>query len=104
MNSRFPFLSSKRSTLHLEIILAPRASRSVVLGVYDQRLKIAVTAPPVDGKANKVLIEFLSRMLECPKGQISIVRGERARRKVVAIEGLGIEQITAQLDEVLNRG
>ena len=72
----------------LQIIVAPKASRNAVIGEYQGGIKIALTAPPTDGKANQALVEFLSEKLGVPKRNISIIRGATNKRKVVSIEGL----------------
>ncbi len=61
--------------------VAPRASRVRCLGEHDGALKIALTAPPVDGAANAALVTFLAKALGVPKTAIAIVRGERAKSK-----------------------
>ena len=71
----------------VEVQLAPRASRNALLGVHDGRLKIALTAPPVDGAANDALVGFLADALHVPRSGVRIVRGQRARRKVVFVSG-----------------
>ena len=73
--------------VRLRIRLAPRASRNAVLGEHNNALKIALTAPPVDGKANQALIAFLARLLGVPKGAVRIVSGELSRDKLVEVTG-----------------
>lgn len=77
----------------------PRASRNAIAGVYGDALKIAITAPPVDGKANKALCEFWGRLAKVPKGAVSVEVGEAARRKVVAINGITKADLIAILEE-----
>jgi len=72
----------------IAIRLAPKSSRDKVLGPYGEQIKIAITAPPIDGKANAHLIKFLSKRLKIAKSAITIVSGELCRDKVVQIEGL----------------
>ncbi len=66
----------------------PRSSRNEIVGESEGVLKIKLTAPPVEGAANKALIEFLSGKLKVAKSKISIVTGQSNRSKVVAIEGI----------------
>lgn len=81
--------------VRLRIRLAPRASRNAVLGEHGGALKIALTAPPVEGKANKALVAFLSKQLGVPKGAIEIVSGELSRDKVVAVRGVAAADAAA---------
>jgi len=75
---------------HAQIVvrLTPRSSRDAVLGVESGVYRIKVTAPPVDGRANKALIAFLSKALRVPKRAISIVSGETSREKRLRIQGM----------------
>ena len=70
-----------------EVRVAPRASRNRVVGVQDGALKVALTAPPVDGSANEALRKLLSKMLGVSKSAVEIVRGERGRTKLLRVRG-----------------
>ena len=71
-----------------EVRVAPRASRSRVVGVQDGALKVALTAPPVDGAANEALRKLLAKALGVSKSDVEIVRGDRARIKLLRIDGI----------------
>jgi uncharacterized protein (TIGR00251 family) len=75
----------------------PRASRTAVAGVMGDAVKIAITAPPVDGKANQAVIEFLAERLRVPKSNVEIVSGETGRNKLVAVRGVSAEAVRAAL-------
>ncbi len=83
-----PFRKSDRGMV-LDIRVHPRSSRAAVVGVQGNALKVKLTSAPVDGAANKQLIEVLSRFFGVKKGAVRILRGETSRNKVVEIEGLG---------------
>ena len=102
--SKYPFLEARGALVSLHVQIAPRAKKSKILGMHGDKLKVAVAAPPVDGKANKALIDFLAKSLECAKNKIGIKKGELCRDKVVVIEGVDIEHIAAILDEALCNG
>lgn len=70
----------------LSLYIQPGASKSVVAGVHGDRLKIKIKAPPVDGEANKGLIEFLSDLLGMSKSGIHLISGESSRQKLVLVE------------------
>ncbi len=80
-------------TIHVQ----PNARRNEVLGFEDGILHLKIAAPPVKGKANRELIELLSKLLGVSKGSINIERGITGRRKVIAIARLDREQIVARL-------
>jgi uncharacterized protein (TIGR00251 family) len=81
----------------MRIRLAPRASRTAVLGKHGGALKIALTAPPVEGKANKALIAFLAKQLRVAKGAVSIVGGELSRDKTVQVDGVAAADAAERL-------
>lgn len=70
----------------IEILVQPRASRAKLGPMHDGRLKVAVTAPPVDGEANAAVIELLAKELGIPRRQIEVIAGASSRRKTVRIE------------------
>ena len=72
-----------------EVRVAPRASRNAIVGVHEGALKVSLTAPPVEGAANEALRKLLAKALGVPKSNIEIIRGERARNKVLRIRGVG---------------
>ncbi|MEZ6127710.1 MAG: DUF167 family protein [Planctomycetaceae bacterium] len=75
--------SGEELTLRLRI--TPRSSADQVLGLMADRLKVAITAPPVDGKANAHLVKFLSKQFGVAKSQVMLVSGETGRDKTVCI-------------------
>lgn len=81
----------------LSCYVQPKASRNSVVGVHDNMLKIALTAPPVDGEANKMLVKFIASQLKISKSSCTLVQGDTSRRKVVRIDGVGNEEIKKRL-------
>jgi uncharacterized protein len=80
------FFSWKNDVLLLQIHLQPRSSRNQILGLHANRLKIALTAAPVDNKANECLIEFLADYFAIKKSAITIIKGQTSRNKVVSVQ------------------
>jgi uncharacterized protein (TIGR00251 family) len=74
--------------INIEVKLTPRASRDEIKGMRDGVLLVRVTAPPVEGKANEAMRRLIAKRAGVPKSRVSIVRGERGRLKLVAIEGV----------------
>jgi uncharacterized protein (TIGR00251 family) len=77
------------SDLLIEVRVQPRASRSEFAGAFGERLRIRLQAPPVDGRANAALIEFLADAFDVPRSQVEIERGLSGRDKRVRIRGAG---------------
>ena len=81
----------------LAIRLHPGARKNGVTGVHADALKIALTAPPVDGKANEALIEFLAEALRLPRARIAIVAGLTSRTKTLRITGKSAAEVATAL-------
>jgi uncharacterized protein (TIGR00251 family) len=81
----------------IRVHVAPRASRNKVLGVHDGALKVALTAPPVEGAANRALVEFMTKIVGVPKSAVSILSGEASRHKVVEVMGTTVEDVKRRL-------
>ncbi len=77
-----------QNNITLKIKVEPRSSRSEIVGPYGDGLKVKLTSPPVKGKANKELIDLLSKELKVPKKDIEIISGQSLKNKIVKIIGL----------------
>ncbi|WP_028117324.1 DUF167 family protein YggU [Ferrimonas senticii] len=71
--------------LLLNLYIQPKASRDALVGLHGDELKVAITAPPVDGKANAHLTKYLAKQFKVAKGQVAIVKGELGRHKQIRI-------------------
>ncbi len=83
----------------VEIVIhaQPRASRSEVVGLHGDALKVRLAAPPVDGAANAELIRVMAKVLGVPKSSVEVTRGHSGKSKVVRIAGLAVEVARARL-------
>jgi hypothetical protein len=79
------FYKIESGHLILHCLVQPKASRDEISGVQDDRLKIRITAPPVDGKANAHLVRYLSDILHVPRSRIELMNGETGKRKTLKI-------------------
>lgn len=84
-------------TWMLSLRIQPRASRNEIQGPLGDQLRIRLTAPPVDSAANRCLVEFLADRLGCSRSQVSLLRGQTSRQKVVAVTGLESGHILQRL-------
>jgi uncharacterized protein (TIGR00251 family) len=80
----------------------PRAKRTAITGTAGDALKISLTAPPVDGKANKAVIEFLSGIVEIPRSSVTIASGETNRLKVIRVIGVDKATLEQRLKDARN--
>lgn len=81
----------------MKVRVNPRSSRNQVTGWKDGILGVKITAPPVDGAANKACIEYIADLLHIKKSQISLISGETSRDKVFKIFDISAEEIDHQL-------
>jgi uncharacterized protein len=75
----------------------PRASRDAIVGVHGGALKVALTVPPVEGRANAALVQLLAKALGIPRRQLRIVAGDRSRNKTLEVMGVDGDTVRARL-------
>ncbi|PAR47394.1 DUF167 family protein YggU [Vibrio metoecus] len=85
--------------LLLRLYIQPKASRDSIVGLHGEELKVAITAPPIDGKANAHLSKYLAKQCKVAKGSVVIEKGELGRHKQVRI--LQPSQIPAEIAVLL---
>jgi uncharacterized protein (TIGR00251 family) len=91
-------IGADQQGLILALMVNPRAGRDELTGWRaDGRLKINLTAPPVEGKANAALIKFLAKFLGLKKSQIEITSGQSSRQKTVRLQGLTRDELISRL-------
>lgn len=81
-----PWYSWHGTGLVLNVRVQPRASRDEIAGVLGERLKIRLSAPPVDGKANQALLQFLAKLCSVPVAQVTLLGAQTGRNKRVRVE------------------
>jgi uncharacterized protein len=79
----------------------PRARKNAITGVVGDALKLALTAPPVEGKANQAVIEFFAALFQIPRSSVTIASGETSRNKVIRIAGVSKPAAEQRLAESL---
>jgi hypothetical protein len=84
----------------------PGAKRTAIIGIYGEgtaaQLKIAVQAPPLEGRANEALIAFLAEAFGLPKNAVQLVSGELSRSKVFLLRGITLARVTAVLAQQID--
>ncbi|MBU4370600.1 MAG: YggU family protein [Proteobacteria bacterium] len=79
------------------IRVVPRALRREPVGIRDDALKLRITAPPVEGKANRECVRMLAELLGVKRTQVAIISGHASRTKTVAVEGVKAKEIAARI-------
>jgi uncharacterized protein (TIGR00251 family) len=83
----------------IRVKLLPKSSRNQIVGREDDLFKVKVTAPPVEGRANKALIDLLAKKISVPKSHIEIISGKSSRIKSIRIDGVSKEEIIRKVEE-----
>ncbi len=81
----FPFLAAKGDGTLISVHVQPKASKNEFCGIFQDRLKVRVCAPPVEGEANKQCIILIAQVLGISKSEISLARGAQSRQKTFLV-------------------
>ena|SRR5688572_29052925 len=95
------YVSAKGEGAVLEVFVQPRSARTEVVGLHGGALKIKITAPPVEGRANAAIESFLAEILDVPRSEVVVVSGAHGRRKRVRVTSLDPSTIASVLGGVL---
>ena len=90
-------LRESSGSITFTIRVHPRAKKNAITGELGDALKVALTAPPVEGKANAACIDFFAKLLEVPRSSITIAAGQTSRMKVIRIVGVSAVEIEKRL-------
>jgi uncharacterized protein len=71
----------------------PRAKKNAVTGEVGDALKVSLTAPPIDGKANSACVDFFAKLLKVPRSSVTIASGQTSRGKVIRVVGLSADEV-----------
>lgn len=93
------WITSSAEGARLQVKVQPRSSRNEITEITEDYLRIKLTAPPVEGEANKKLAKFMGQVLGCSAGQIKVIRGATGRCKLLEIIGLTADQIRSRVDK-----
>jgi uncharacterized protein (TIGR00251 family) len=77
----------------------PRARKNAITGELGDALKLSLTTPPIDGRANEACIEFFAKLLKVPRSSVTIASGQTSRNKVIRVAGLSAEQVRARIGQ-----
>jgi uncharacterized protein len=81
----------------LSVKIHPRAKKNALTGELDGALKVSLTAPPIDGKANHACIDFFAKLLKVPRSSVTIASGLSSRMKVIRVSGLSAEEVRKRI-------
>ena len=96
----FP-LKETKSGVTFPVQVVPRSSKCEMIGLINDTLKVRLTAPPVEGKANEECLRFLASRFDVARNRLSIVSGEASRRKTIQIFGMTSKELTVLLERIV---
>ena len=91
-----PFQKS-RGSVTFAVKIHPRAKTNAITGELGDAMKVSLTSPPVEGRANEACIEFFANLLKVPRSSVTIASGQSSRQKVIRVIGLSAEAIQERL-------
>jgi len=83
--------------ISFEVKVQPRAKRNAITGVVGDAVKLSLTAPALEGRANRGCIEFFANLLEVPPSSVTITSGQTSRRKVIRVSGFSANELKRRL-------
>ena len=94
-----PYLSqNKDGDAVLSLYIQPKASQNRFCGLHGEEMKLAITAPPVDGKANKAVQAFLAKFFKVAKAEVSLDSGQQSRHKRLVVKGIDVQEARRMLE------
>ncbi len=94
-----PYLSeNKDGDAVLSLYIQPKSSKNSFCGLHGDEMKLAITAPPVDGKANKAVQAFLAKFFKVAKSEVVLVSGQQSRHKRFVIKGVGGDEARQRIE------
>ena len=85
----------------VKVKIVPGSSKNKIIGVYNDSLKIAITAPPVEGKANKKCIAYLAKYFEVAKSKIEIISGQTSKNKLIKIYDISQKEFLEKIEKIV---
>ena len=90
-------IKPRKDGIQFSAIVQPRSSKNKICGLHGGSLKIRLTSPPVDGKANKMCVKLLAKMLSVSPSRIVIVSGQTRRNKIIRVEGINTSEFLTKI-------
>jgi len=82
-----------------QVKVQPRAKKNAIVGEVGEALKLALTAPPIEGRANQACVAFLAELLNVSRSSVTIAAGQSSRNKVIRVAGMTAKQVQERLSK-----
>jgi len=89
--------SDRGATFNIKV--HPRANKNAITGELGDALKVSLTTPPIDGRANSACIEFFAKLLKVPRSSVTIASGQTSRNKVIRVAGVSTQYVRDRLSD-----
>jgi uncharacterized protein len=90
-------IADSRRGVSFAVKVHPRAKKNAITGELGDALKLSLTTPPIEGRANEACVEFFAKLLKVPRSSVTIASGQTSRNKVIRVAGLTADQVRARL-------
>jgi len=97
------YLESTTEGVILRVRIQPRASRCGISDVKEDYLKLRVSAPPVEGAANRACRDYLAKQFGIPKGYVEILSGEKSREKRILLKGIDRDTVLSHISKIFEK-
>ena len=92
------FLKETKEGIVITVKIVPNSAKNSVVGYSDEYLKLKISSPPIENKANKKLIEYLADIFDLPKSKVSFVYGEKSKSKRLLLSTLTMDEVIKKID------
>ena len=92
-------INERNNSVSFAVTVRPRAKKNAITGELGDALKVSLTTPPVQGRANEACIEFFAKLLKVPRSSVTIASGQSSRNKVIRIAGASGQYVRQRLQE-----
>jgi uncharacterized protein (TIGR00251 family) len=86
--------------IKVKVKIVPGSSKNKIIGAYNNALKITITAPPVEGKANKKCIAYLAKYFDVAKSKIEIISGQNSKNKLIKIYDISQKDFLHKIEKI----
>lgn len=95
------YLKITGNDIVIKVKIVPGSSRNKIVGVYNDALKITITTPPVEGKANKKCITYLAKYFNVAKSKVEIISGQTSKNKLIKIYDISQENFLEKIEKIV---
>lgn len=92
-------LKESKNGITLAVKVHPRAKKNTITGIVGDTLKLSLTAPPIEGRANEAVVEFFAKLLRLPRASITIAAGAGSRNKLICASGVSVQSLHQILEQ-----